>query len=365
MSSGALQKDDCRPRKIENHAGWSEAQSLEGHAVPPEVIRCAATTVSGAHEVTAAGRRQLGQRKDAPPRPQSNVRLGALAPLGRPRATDVRAGARADAGVSLALMARSRPGVPPTGLRFVGDGQRRAWATRASMGGPHDLSLAPWPCTGATAEAMAAWSSEGVARGKRGALVRVLRTPARGHAGLTAAGDAFERTCGAQGRHEGWTERVMVVRSPVHAHPGGGRGPTSAPCGARPGGPHASPRSGQAPEHRGSDARGGDGPRAQNPSRGGTAQRGLGKAGGAASPLSGPGARLGDPSTAGPRGHPLPHSPHGPAGRQPRRSPPTVRLAGCCHPGSATTALLGGGGGGLAQCLPRGPGLQPPHELPP
>jgi hypothetical protein len=27
MASGALHKDDCRPRNIERHAGWSEAQA--------------------------------------------------------------------------------------------------------------------------------------------------------------------------------------------------------------------------------------------------------------------------------------------------------------------------------------------------
>jgi transposase len=65
---------------------------------------------------------------------------------------------------------------------------------------------------------MDAWSSEGVARGETGELVRVFRPPDRGHAVLTAAGDAFERTCCAKGSHEGWTERGMVVRSPLPAH---------------------------------------------------------------------------------------------------------------------------------------------------
>jgi len=35
-------------------------RSIEVHALPPEVIRCDATTVSGAHEVTAEGLLQFG-----------------------------------------------------------------------------------------------------------------------------------------------------------------------------------------------------------------------------------------------------------------------------------------------------------------
>jgi transposase len=46
-------------------------RSIEVHALPQEVIRCDATTVSGAHAVTAEGLLQCGQRKDDPPDPRS------------------------------------------------------------------------------------------------------------------------------------------------------------------------------------------------------------------------------------------------------------------------------------------------------
>jgi transposase len=91
------------------------------HALPPEVIRCDATTVSGAHEVTAEGLLQFGHSKDDPTRPQIKVMLGALDPLGMPLATDVLSGERADDGLYLALMARIRTGMQTTGLLFVGD----------------------------------------------------------------------------------------------------------------------------------------------------------------------------------------------------------------------------------------------------
>jgi transposase len=194
------------------------ARSIEVHALPAEVIRCDATTVSGAHEVTAEGLLQFGHSKDDPTRPQIKVMLGSLDPLGMPLATDVLSGERADDGLYLTLMERIRTGVKTTGLLFVGDCKMSALATRASIVRHHDWYLSPLPYTGATAEAMNAWLSEGVARGKTSELVQIFRTNDRGHEVLTAEGYEFERTCGAKGSHEGWTERVLVVRSPLHAH---------------------------------------------------------------------------------------------------------------------------------------------------
>jgi transposase len=193
-------------------------RSIEVHALPQEVIRCDATTVSGAHAVTAEGLLQFGHSKDDPTRPQIKVMLGALDPLGMPLATDVLSGERADDGLSPALMERIRPGLPTTGLLFVGDCKMSALETRAAIARHHDVYLSPLPLTGATAEAMEAWISEGVARGEKGELVRLFRPNARGHEVLAAEGYEFERTCCAKGSHEGWTERVMVVRSPLHAN---------------------------------------------------------------------------------------------------------------------------------------------------
>lgn len=195
------------------------ARSIEVHALPAEVIRCDATTVSGAHEVTAEGLLQFGHSKDDPTRPQIKIMLGSLDPLGMPLATDVLSGERADDGLYLTLMARIRTGVQTTGLLFVGDCKRSALATRAAIVGHHDWYVSPLPLTGATAEAMDAWISEGIARGQASELVRGFRTNDRGDAVLTAEGYELERTCWAKGSHEGWTERVLVVRSPLHAHP--------------------------------------------------------------------------------------------------------------------------------------------------
>ena len=144
--------------------------------------------------------------------------IGSLDPLGMPLATDVLSGERADDGLYLALMERIRPGLKTTGLLFVGDCKMSALETRASIAGHHDVYLSPLPLTGATAEAIEAWISEGVARGETGELARLFRTNDRGHEVLAAEGYELERTCCAKGSHAGWTERVMVVRSPLHAN---------------------------------------------------------------------------------------------------------------------------------------------------
>ena len=92
-----------------------------------------------------------------------------------------------------------------------------AWDTRVYLVGHQHVYLSPLPLTGATAEAMEAWITEGVARGEAGELERIFRTNDRGHEVLAAEGYEFERTCCAPEGEKGWTERVLVVRSPRHA----------------------------------------------------------------------------------------------------------------------------------------------------
>jgi transposase len=148
------------------------------------------------------------------------VMLGALDPRGMPLATEVWSGERADDGLYLPIMERMRSGLPKTGLRFVGDGKMSALETRAYLAPHQDMSLSPWPFTGATAEALEAWIPEGVTKGNAGAFERIGRTNDRGHKVLAAAGYECERTCDAPGDAvdaAAWKERVLVVRSPMHA----------------------------------------------------------------------------------------------------------------------------------------------------
>jgi len=196
------------------------ARSIEVHALPQDVIRCDATTVSGEHEVTAGGLLQFGQSKDDPTRPQIKVMMGSLDPLGMPLSTEVLSGERADDGLYIPLIERMRLGLNKTGLLFVGDCKMSALETRAYLAQHQDMYLSPLPLTGATAEAMEAWITEGVAQGNAGALERIVRTNDRGHKVLAAEGYEFERTCSAPGDAgdaTAWQERVLVVRSLMHA----------------------------------------------------------------------------------------------------------------------------------------------------
>src|SRR6266436_4973440 len=192
-------------------------RSIEVHALPAAVIRCDATTVSGAHEVTAAGLVQFGHSKDDPTRPQIKVMLGSLDPLGMPLATDVLSGERADDGLYLPLIERIRHGLQRPGLLFVGDCTMSAFDTRAYLAQHQDCYLSPLPLTGGTAEAMGAWITTGVRKGEAGALTRIWRTNDRGHEVLAAEGYELARTCGAPDGDGAWSERVLVVRSPMHA----------------------------------------------------------------------------------------------------------------------------------------------------
>ena len=193
-------------------------RSIEIYNLSQDVIRCDATTVSGDPEVTEEGLLQFGHSKDDPTRPQIKVMMGALDPLGMPLATDVLSGERADDGLYIPLMERIRTGLQTTGLLFVGDCKMSALETRAYLARHQDWYLSPLPLTGATAEAMDAWITAGVAKGKAGELERIWRTNDRGQEVLAAEGYEFERTCGAPVGDAAWSERVLVLRSPMHAH---------------------------------------------------------------------------------------------------------------------------------------------------
>src|SRR5215831_17774628 len=193
------------------------ARSIEVYDVAQEVIRCDATTVSGEHKVTADGLFQFGHSKDDPTRPQIKVMLGSLDPLGMPLSTEVVSGERADDGLYLPIIERIRSGLSTPGLLFVGDCKMSALDTRAYLARHQDWYVSPLPFTGTTAEAMDAWITAGVTKREAGELEQIWRTNDRGHEVLAAEGYEFERTCGAADGEAAWSERVLVVRSPLHA----------------------------------------------------------------------------------------------------------------------------------------------------
>jgi transposase len=210
-------------RHLSKPAYWHQierdlnARSIEVHALPQDIIRCDATTVSGEHEVPEGGLLQFGHSKDDPTRPQIKVMMGSLDPLGMPLATDVLSGERADDGLYIPLIERMRLGLNKTGLLFVGDCKMSALETRTYLARHQDWYLSPLPLTGATAEAMDAWITVGVTKREADALTRIVRTNDRGQEVLAAEGYEVERTCWAPVGDMAWSERVLVVRSPMHA----------------------------------------------------------------------------------------------------------------------------------------------------
>jgi transposase len=89
---------------------------------------------------------------------------------------------------------------------------------RSSLSGRQHLYLSPLPLTGATAQQMPQWISQGIAKDRAGELERVFRTDDKGQEVLVAQGYEVERTCRVQeasGPRE-WPERVLVVHSPAH-----------------------------------------------------------------------------------------------------------------------------------------------------
>jgi hypothetical protein len=216
-----------RPRlhHVRKPASWHQrahdwpARSMAGYDGRQDVIRCEATTGSGAHEVPAEGRCPCGQRQEDPTRPQRTSLMGAWDPVGRPLSPEVGSGARADEGVDRPSIARIRHGWQTTGLVWGGAGQRRAWDTRASLARPQDWAVSPVPVPGAPAEARAAWIPVGGTPGEASACTRRGRTNDRGHAGRAAEGSAGARTCGGPDGTGAWRARVFVVPAPLHAHP--------------------------------------------------------------------------------------------------------------------------------------------------
>jgi transposase len=137
-----------------------------------------------------------------------------------PLSTDVLSGERADDGLYIPIIERIRIGLHKTGLLFVGDCKMSALDTRAYLARHQDWYLSPLPLTGATAEAMDVWITVGVTKREAGELTQIWRTNDRGHEVLAAEGYECERTCeapGDAGDAATWRERVLVMRSPMHA----------------------------------------------------------------------------------------------------------------------------------------------------
>src|SRR2546422_10882931 len=96
-------------------------------------------------------------------------------------------------------MERIRTGLKTAGLLFVGDGKMSALETRAYLVRHQDFYLSPLPLTGATAEAMDAWITDGVRQGEAGELENSIRNKERSYTVLAAESTEVGRACEAPG----------------------------------------------------------------------------------------------------------------------------------------------------------------------
>jgi transposase len=180
----------------------------------PACVRLDRITANGHWSGTEDGLCQFGQSTDhRPDLPQVKIMVSALEPLGRPVATDVVPGQRADAPLYIPAIARVQESLGRRGLLSVGDGTMGALETRAVIQAGGDDSWCPWSETHLPPAVLAAsltpvWTGEQT-------LSLIHRTQPGGPPELIAAG--FERvepvTAEVAGYRYSWQERRLVIRS--------------------------------------------------------------------------------------------------------------------------------------------------------
>jgi transposase len=164
--------------------------------------------------VTEDGLFQFGHSKDhRPDLPQVKIMLAALDPRGRPVATDIVPGQRADDPLYIPAIACVREGLGRRGLLYVGDCKMGALETRASIHAGGDYYLCPLSehhlPPAVLADYLApVWAEEQI-------LTVIHRAPPGGPSQLIAEG--FERlepvTAEVAGQPYSWLERRVVIRA--------------------------------------------------------------------------------------------------------------------------------------------------------
>jgi transposase len=145
--------------------------------------------------------------------------VGALDPLGTPLATEVVSGEQADDSLYLPVIKRIDESLNQSCLLYEGDCKINAFDIRLYIVGQDNHYLSPLPLTGQTATDMENWIDEGVEKDFDHQLEFIFRNNDKGDEVMVASGYEFEREqCGfLDGKEIKWIERVLVIKSPVHA----------------------------------------------------------------------------------------------------------------------------------------------------
>jgi len=169
--------------------------------------------------VKSEGLIQFGHNKDNSNLPQFKMRVGALDPLGMPLATDVVSFEPADESLYLPVIKRIDESLNQSGLLDEGDCKISAFDIRLYIVGQENDYFSPLPLTGQTAKDMETWIDEGIQRDLDYQLELIFRNNDKGEKVLVAGGYEFEREQSGllDDQKIEWIERVLVIKSPVHA----------------------------------------------------------------------------------------------------------------------------------------------------
>jgi transposase len=162
---------------------------------------------------------QFGHSKDDPNLPQFKVMVGSLDPLGMLKATIVVSGEQADDVLYIPVIKSVDESLNQTNLLYVGDCFIRAFDLRLHIVGQYNHYLCPLPLTGQTAKEMETWIDDGVIKDLEYQLELIFRNNEKGEKTLIAGGYEFEREQSDRqdGKEITWTERVLLIKSLVHA----------------------------------------------------------------------------------------------------------------------------------------------------
>ena len=212
-------------RRLSDDTRWAALEAaLNQHLVRVYDLSTArvhvdSTSASVYATVSEGGLCQFGHSKDErPDLPQVKVMQAVLDPLGRPLATDVVSGERADDPLYMPCIARVQTSMGRHGLLYVGDCKMASRDTRARIAAAGDFYLCPLPQV-QLGEGEFDAALEAVCHGAQ-ARSTVVREGPQGEPELSAEGDEYPVAMRQKGdgQVESWSERRLVVHSVRHAH---------------------------------------------------------------------------------------------------------------------------------------------------
>jgi len=142
---------------------------------------------------------------------------GSLDPLGMPLATDVVSGDNADDGLYVPVINRINSVLKKSGVLYVGDCKLSSFENRLYIKGCKGHYLCPLPNTGETAKKKDKCVEEGLLLDEKDKLRKYTVITNKKKEELKAKGYEIERQQSGviDGKEKKWTERVLIVNSPV------------------------------------------------------------------------------------------------------------------------------------------------------